>query len=90
MEKILIHILSERGETIKDSPAWHAMLLQKTKAHEILSEATLKNLKGFLSFRHFFRHAYSFEIDPKTIESVLEAAPELVKQFIEEIRAQTK
>lgn len=89
MEKILLHILTNKGESIRESGAWHTTLLQKTQSHEIISEITVKKLKGFLSFRHFIRHAYSFEINPKTIEAVLESAPGLVKQFIKEVRSQT-
>lgn len=90
MEKILIHILTDRGEKIKESRAWHVTLLQKSQSHEILSEITLKNLKGFLSFRHFIRHTYSFEINPKTIEAILVTTPDLVRQFIKEVRSQTE
>jgi hypothetical protein len=42
-------------------------------------------LKGFLAFRHFVRHAYSFEIDPETIIVIIRKAPKTVRQFIDEI-----
>ncbi|GAH68212.1 unnamed protein product, partial [marine sediment metagenome] len=53
----------------------------------IISEQTMKDLKAFLGFRHFIRHAYSFEINPRTIEAVLDITPALVRRFIEEVRA---
>ena len=40
-----------------------------------ITTKTAEDLKGFLSFRHFVRHAYSFEIAPKAIDVILDAAP---------------
>jgi hypothetical protein len=40
--------------------------------------AVVFDLKGFLSFRYFVRHAYSFEIDPKVIDAILDAAPDVL------------
>jgi uncharacterized protein YutE (UPF0331/DUF86 family) len=86
IEKVLCHILANLGEQIAQGPSWHTELIQRCRLLEIISAETTAELKGFLSFRHFVRHAYSFEIDPTTIEAVLEKAPELVQRFIEETR----
>ncbi len=86
MERVLKQILSALDEALDQSPNWHAGLLQKSNSLGIIAEKTAQDLKGFLSFRHFVRHAYSFEIDPKAIDAVLDAAPALVNQFIAEIR----
>ncbi len=51
----------------------------------IISESVYKNLKSYLAFRHFVRHAYSFEINSKTIESVLTMVPNLIENFIQEL-----
>ncbi|MCK5199040.1 MAG: hypothetical protein KAR21_11850 [Spirochaetales bacterium] len=40
----------------------------------------------YLGFRHFIRHAYSFEINPKTIEAILDKVSELVEAFLKEVR----
>ena len=87
MEKVLTQILSDRDETLGESPNWHAELLQRSHALEVVTAKTVQDLKGFLSFRHFVRHAYSFEIDPKAIDAILDAAPDVVRRFITEVRA---
>ena len=46
----------------------------------------MQDMKGFMGFRHFVRHAYSFEIDPKAIDAILDAAPKLVERFTKEIK----
>jgi len=57
----------------------------------IITEATQKELVGFLSFRHFIRHAYSFEINPSTVEPILnkvQAIIEIIQKEIESILAE--
>lgn len=86
MERILVTILTDRNETIPKDEIWHIKLLQKASNLGIISEETETEMKGFLSFRHFVRHAYSFEIDTKTIEAVLDKASDLAKVFIQETK----
>ena len=86
MERLLKQILSGRNLTLGESPNWHAELLQRSSALGAITAKTATDLKGFLSFRHFVRHAYSFEIDPKAIDAILDAAPELVKRFVAEVQ----
>ncbi len=87
MEKVLKQVLSDRNETVGESPNWHAELLTKSSTLGVITAKTLQDLKGFLSFRHFVRHAYSFEIDPKAIDVILDAAPDVARHFMTEIRA---
>ena len=87
MERILKQIVLYRGESLSDSPNWHNALLQKSIALHLISQSTMEEMQGFLSFRHFVRHAYSFEIDPKAIDTILDAAPGLVQRFMAEIRS---
>jgi len=87
MERVLRQVLSDRDRHQGEGPNWHAELLQQSIALGSITDKTGQDLKGFLSFRHFVRHAYSFEIDPKAIDVILDAAPELVKRFIAEIEA---
>lgn len=87
MEQILKQIVLQRGESLSDTPNWHNALLQKSATLHLISEDTIREMKGFLSFRHFVRHAYSFEINPNAINAILDAAPGLVEQFIAEIQS---
>ena len=87
MESLLKHVLAGRRLFVKEGQSWHTSLLRKSQSLGIISEKTMKDLKAFLGFRHFIRHAYSFEINPRTIEAVLDTAPALVRRFIREVRA---
>jgi uncharacterized protein YutE (UPF0331/DUF86 family) len=53
----------------------------------LISEKTRDELKGFMAFRHFVRHAYSFEIDATAIHSIIEQCPALVMRLKREIVA---
>jgi uncharacterized protein YutE (UPF0331/DUF86 family) len=86
IEGLLKHLLAERQIFVKENQSWHTSVLQKSESLGIISEKTMKDLKAFLAFRHFVRHAYSFEINPITIEAVLDTAPALVERFIKEIQ----
>jgi len=86
IEKILLDVLKENGQYLKNEQFWHTLLLQRSVDSKIISEKTFNELKGFLGFRHFIRHAYSFEINPLTINTILDNAQSLVELFIMEIR----
>jgi uncharacterized protein YutE (UPF0331/DUF86 family) len=88
MERILVTVLTNRKEQIPRDEMWHAKLLTKASSLGIISAETEKELKGYLGFRHFVRHAYSFEIDTKTIEAILDKVSELARKFIEETKEQ--
>jgi hypothetical protein len=85
IEKILLDVLKEEGQFIKNEESWHTLLLKLSVDTEIISEKTFDELKGFLGFRHFIRHAYIFEINPLTINSILDNAYSLVELFIREV-----
>ncbi len=87
MERVLKQILSDRNQVLTEASNWHAEVLRKSTAVGVVTDKTAQDLKGLLSFRHFVRHAYSFEIDPKAINAVLDAASELVNRFVTEIEA---
>ena len=65
--------------------SWHKDVLQRSLADKVISENTMNELKMYLGFRHFIRHAYSFEINPKTIEAILDKVSELVEIFLKEV-----
>jgi uncharacterized protein YutE (UPF0331/DUF86 family) len=47
----------------------------------LISEESFKLLDTLRSFRHFFRHAYSYELDERKIKIVLEDAYKLKEIF---------
>ncbi len=46
-----------------DSSHWHKELLRNSQEQGILSTDTYKTLTLYLSFRHFFSHAYAFNME---------------------------
>lgn len=85
IEKILVQLLLNLGVRIKDNYSWHTEVLKKSVQENIISENTQKELAGFLSFRHFIRHAYSYEINPDTVETVIRKASEVTDIFFREL-----
>lgn len=85
IEKILVQILVSKGIKIKESLSWHTEVLKISKSEKIITENIQKELAGFLSFRHFIRHAYSFEINPNTIQSLLIKVAVITETFFKEI-----
>jgi len=68
---------------IEDRVRYHRELLWRMKLSiegvrpALLSEESYKLLDSLRAFRHFFRHAYSYELDPKKVALVVEDALKL-------------
>lgn len=86
IEKALLHILRRRNNGRVVGPNWHADLLEQSNKAHVISEETRNKLKGFMAFRHFVRHAYSFEIDAVTIREIIKECPSLVARLKREIQ----
>ena len=52
----------------------------------IISKETRPDFERFMAFRHFIRHAYSYEINPAMIKKILNTCPTLVESFNRHIR----
>ncbi len=87
IEKVLVYILRNRDNEKSDGPNWHAALLKRSSEANLISEETENELKGFMAFRHFVRHAYSFEIDANAIQSIIERCSTLVMRLKQEVLA---
>ncbi|MCD5408180.1 hypothetical protein LR090_02890 [Candidatus Bipolaricaulota bacterium] len=86
---------------IEDRAKYHRELLWRMKIPiegvrpALLSEESYKLLDSLRAFRHFFRHAYSYELDPKKVALVVEDALKLrefykadINRFLEQLRPQ--
>lgn len=51
----------------------------------VLSEDSYRLLDSLRAFRHVFRHAYSYELDPQKVSIVLEDALKLQTRYQEEL-----
>ena len=76
---------------IYDRTRYHWELLRRMKLPiegvrpALLSEESYRLLDSLRAFRHFFRHAYSYELDPRKVALVVEDALELRKVYQQEI-----
>ena len=87
--KIVANFFENR---IEERARYHREILWRMKIPiegirpALLSEATYRLLDSLRAFRHFFRHAYSYELDPKKVHLVLEEALRLREIYQKEIQ----
>jgi len=81
VENILKQIIRHRGIELPSGPSWHRDLVNLAASSEIISEATAKELRRYLAFRHFFSHGYAFELNGSQIEPLVRDAGEIFKRF---------
>ena len=86
IEKVLRFLLDSKDVQVTKDDAWHLQLLRASFDNHLLSKEMFEELKSFLSFRHFVRHAYTFELKKESIESIILRIPKVTGQFVEEIR----
>jgi hypothetical protein len=84
IENILKQILISRDIIVPKSEKWHKDLLNKSISSGIISEELSNKLYKFLTFRHFFIHAYGFMLDEKQLESLANDIPDIWKEFLKE------
>src|SRR3972149_4423500 len=84
----LFKIVAETFENhIQDKTKYHMELLKRMTVSiegvrpQLLSQESYILLDNLRSFRHFFRHAYSYEIDVRKVRIVLDDAEKLRKIF---------
>jgi uncharacterized protein YutE (UPF0331/DUF86 family) len=85
VENILKQIVGASREEIPIGPSWHRDLLNLAVSRNDISEPTAKELRQYLAFRHFFSHAYSFDLDKNRIIPLLQGIPAVLASFISEI-----
>jgi hypothetical protein len=67
IENILKQGLLSVGVALPVGAAWHRDLLQSACEHGIVSTELRDRLVPFMAFRHFFAHAYGFDLDPQRL-----------------------
>ena len=88
----LFKIVAEYFENqIEDETRWHQELLWRmTLSIEgvrpaLLSRESFRLLDSLRAFRHFFRHAYTYELDPRKVRLVLEDALAVRKKILDDV-----
>ena len=78
---------------IEEGMTWHKELLRRMSVEiagirpKLISQGALALLSELRSFRHFFRHAYAYELDAGKVKFVLNKAIELRSIFEKDLAA---
>src|SRR3989338_172115 len=76
---------------IEEGITWHKELIRRMTISikgirpNLISEKSMNLLSELRSFRHFFRHAYGYELDPGKVKLVLEKAAGLKEAFTKDV-----
>lgn len=88
----LFKIVADAFENhIQDKSQYHIELLKRMTIFikgvrpSLLSQESYILLDNMRSFRHLFRHAYAYELDPRKVQIVLEDAAKLKVMYRNEI-----
>ena len=88
----LFKIVAETFENhIQDKTKYHMELLKRMTVSiegvrpQLLSQESYILLDNLRSFRHFFRHAYSYEIDVRKVRIVLDDADKLREMYKKDV-----
>jgi len=81
IENILKRIMSFKQVGIKDSPTWHKDLLKESSGMGVISSDLYNTLSIYLSFRHFFVHAYSFTLRWEELEPLVAGVGKTLEEF---------
>ena len=85
IENVFKQLVIFKGLSIPQGASWHVELIEVCVKNKIISRSTSSALKEYLSFRHFFSHAYSFDVDEERIAPLLEKIKDAHSSFIKDI-----
>jgi len=80
VENIFKRLLYAKGAALENSSTWHKDLLRTTHDTGIISTDLYNTLSNYLSFRHFFVHAYSFTLRWEELRPLVAGLAETLKQ----------
>lgn len=81
IENIIKRVLSSKQIKTKETPTWHKDLLKAALDEGIISNDLYETLSNYLSFRHFFVHAYSFNIRWDELKPLVNNLQGTLKEF---------
>ncbi len=92
VERIFERIARSMGEDIPRGRSWHTDLLQqmacaRSGVRAAVIDAPLSTqLKEYLDFRHFFRHAYGYTLQWEQLQPKAEKLPEVLTLLQQQLR----
>ena len=81
VENILKRILLAKKIEINNTPTWHKDVLTISFEKGIIDDDLFNTLLEYLSFRHFFVHAYSFNLNWVALKPLVENLKDPLKVF---------
>lgn len=81
MENILKRILAFKQIETKDSPTWHKDLLKISSDLGIVGDDLYTSLSNYLSFRHFFVHAYVLSLKWEELKPLVDDLKKTLEEF---------
>jgi hypothetical protein len=86
IESIVLLIFKTIDEKIPNDLQWHKKVFENTfetseKRTIIFGKENKEKLAEYLSFRHYFRHSYGYEIDWKRLKPLINGVEELWKEL---------
>lgn len=88
IENILKQVLKTRGNEIPKSETSHKDLLDISVSNGIIPEKLSDQLYEYLTFRHFFVHAYGFMLEEIHLEDLANNIPDVWLQFLSAVESQ--
>lgn len=85
VENILKQALKIKDIQVPRSATWHKDLLNFSVSSGIISERLSDELYRYMTFRHFFIHAYGFMLDEEHLKDLAENISTVWLQFLLEI-----
>ncbi len=82
LENIFLAIAKQLDQQTPTGGAWHRELLKQMtftteRRRAVISAETEQQLSAYLSFRHFYRHSYSFVLDWSELEKLVIPLPDV-------------
>ena len=90
IENVVKQVLLARGQSLPDGASWHRDLLARAVECGILSVSTQQAIAPYLAFRHFFTHAYAFDLHGHRLEPLVQNVQAVFDQLHMELRASAR
>ncbi len=85
IENILKLILNEKNIPLPEGGSWHKDLLELAEEKGIITKSTREQVGEYLSFRHFFSHAYALDLYAERLEPLVENIKKVYVYFKNDI-----
>jgi len=88
IENILKQMLKAEGVEIPRSETSHKDLLNLALSSDMITEKLCDRLYEYLTFRHFFVHAYGFMLEEKHLDDLANGITDVWLEFLATIESQ--